>query len=350
MLIYNDQNWLLYIAAFFSAFGIALLMTPLAKKLSFKLGGVAYPNARSMHKEPLPSLGGIAIVAGFFVSMALLVPFMPELRTKEFAGFLVGGVIIALLGMVDDIFTLRPRTKLIAQILAALVVVASGTTISVVKWPFFASLNAFAPPITVLWIVGITNAVNFIDGLDGLAAGVSSICALCLMILCLISGSNMAVMLAASIAGSCFGFLPRNFSPAEVIMGDMGALFLGYVLAVSSIMGLFKSYALLAVAIAGFVLALPIFDMLFVMVCRTLSGKSMAEADKGHLHHRLVNLGFSQARSVVILYVVSALCGVISIVIALTDLRAVGVVGVFLPVFLLMLYVYRKRMDKKRSR
>ncbi|MDR1531130.1 MAG: undecaprenyl/decaprenyl-phosphate alpha-N-acetylglucosaminyl 1-phosphate transferase [Clostridiales bacterium] len=348
MFLYSNHNWILYIAAFFSAFGITLASTPLAKKISFKVGGVAYPNVRSMHKEPMPSLGGIAIVLGFLVSVLLLTPFIPELRTKEFAGFIAGAVIIALVGAVDDIYELRPLPKFIFQVIAALVVVCTGTTINFMKWPFLANFPFLGPPVTILWIVGITNAVNFIDGLDGLAAGVSSICGLCLTVLCVLSGNQLAVMLSAAIAGSCFGFLPRNFSPAEVIMGDMGALFLGYVLSVSSIFGLFKGYALLAVAIAGFVLALPIFDMLFVTVRRILSGKAFSAADKGHLHHRLIAMGYSQTRSVLILYLFSALCGAISIVIAFTNLdwRALGVIVAFLVMFLMMLYVYKKRMGK----
>lgn len=337
------QNWLLYIAAFASAFGIALVCTPFAKRLAIRLGAIDYPRKRGMHEEPIPRMGGVAIVVSFIVTAGLMMPFVEDLRSKQFVGFLIGGVIIALTGVVDDIYGLKPRAKLAMQILVSLIVIYSGTRITFVAWPVLTSFEAISAPVTMLWIIGITNAVNLIDGLDGLAAGVSSISALCLMVLCLISGNQPAAVLAATLAGSCFGFLPRNFSPAEVFMGDSGALFLGYVLAVSSIIGLFKSYALLAVVITVFALALPIFDTAFAMIRRAANGKPIMSADRGHLHHRLVDAGYSHARAVIILYAVSIVCGVIAILIALKDLRAVLIVALFVLILALMVFVYKKR-------
>ncbi len=340
------HNWLLYIAAFASAFGISLFATPFSKKLAKKVGAIDYPKSRGMHKEPIPRMGGVAIVSGFVITMSILSPFVSELRTKEFLGFIIGVLIIVALGMLDDIYALKPKTKLIMQLTAALIVVFSGTRINFVMWPFAANLEAFSIPITIVWIIGVTNAVNLIDGVDGLAAGVSSICALCLMVLCIISGTPLAVVLTAAIAGSCFGFLPRNFSPAEVIMGDTGALFLGFVLATTSIIGVFKSYAILSVVIAVLTLALPIFDTIFAMLRRFLNGKPIMEADRGHLHHRLIDNGYSHSKAVVTLYGLSALCGIVAIVIALKDLRAMFVLGIFIAVLLLMIYVYKKRTKR----
>jgi UDP-GlcNAc:undecaprenyl-phosphate GlcNAc-1-phosphate transferase len=338
-----QNNWLLYIAAFASAFAIALLCTPFAKKLSVRFGAVDYPKKRGMHKEPIPRMGGIAIVISFLVTAAVITPFVEGFYPGQLLGFLAGAVIIAITGALDDIYGLRPRAKLVMQIIVSLIVIYSGTRINFVMWPVLTQFEALSAPITMLWIIGIINAVNLIDGLDGLAAGVSSISALCIAVLCFISGNTPAAALAAILAGSCFGFLPRNFNPAEVFMGDTGALFLGYVLAVSSVMGLFKSYALLAVGIAGFALALPIFDTAFAMVRRAAKGKPIMRADRGHLHHRLIDAGFSHARTVVILYIISFICGIIAIAIALQDLRAVFVMTVFVIIMALMLYVYKKR-------
>ena len=341
------HNWLLYIAAFASAFGISLVTTPLAKKISIKLGGIDYPKDRGLHKEPLPRMGGIAIVLGFMLTMFILLPFIPEMRTMQFAGFIVAALIIVILGMFDDIHNLSSKLKLAVQIVAALIVIYSGTRINVVSWPYFASLEMMSAPITLIWIIGVTNAVNLIDGVDGLAAGVSSIAALCLAFLCVLSGNPMAVFFTTTLAGSCWGFLPRNFSPAELIMGDTGATFLGFALAVSSIIGVYKAYALLAVLISVFAIALPIFDTLFAMLRRALNGRPIMEADRGHLHHRLIDSGLSHKQAVIVMYCISIFCAIISILIAVRDYRAVIVVFVFVLVCFLMTYVYRKRVNDR---
>lgn len=340
------HDWILYMAAFASAFGISLVGTPYAKKLSLRVGAIDYPRDRGMHTEPIPRMGGIAIVLGFMITMGILAVFLPDLRTKQFAGFVAGALIIAATGIIDDVFTLRARNKLFLQIAAALVVVLTGTRIGVVLHPITAYLESLSAPITLLWIIGVTNAVNLIDGVDGLAVGISSIGALCLMVLCILSGSQLAVVLTAALAGSCLGFLPCNFSPAELIMGDTGALFLGFVLSVSSIIGVFKGYALLAVLVAVFALALPITDTLFAIIRRAVNHKPIMEADRGHLHHKLIDAGYSHKQAVVILYGVNLLTGLVAIVIAIRDMRAIIVTAVFLLVMLAMLYVYRRRTQE----
>lgn len=341
-----NHDWILYIAAFACAFAISLLTTPFSKKISIKLGAIDYPKKRGLHKEPIPRMGGIAIVLGFMVTMLILMPFMPELRSTQFIGFIVGAIVIVILGMLDDIYDLKARIKLVVQIIAALIVVYSGTRISVVNWPISTAFEPISAPITLIWIIGVTNAVNLIDGVDGLAAGVSGIGALCLMILCILSGSELAVVLSATLCGSCLGFLPRNFSPAEVFMGDTGATFLGYVLAVSSIIGVYKGYALLSVLIAALALALPIFDMLFAMIRRFIKGKPIMQADRGHLHHRLIDSGYSHKQAVCILYGISAIGAGLSILIAMKDMRAIIVAVVSVMVLSLMLFVYKRRVFK----
>ena len=341
---YIAHDWLLYIMSFAVSFGIVLFLTPWARRVSVKLGAIDKPKPRGMHKKPIPRMGGIAIVLGFMATMGIAVLFMEDLRTLQFAGFLVGGVIIVGLGMLDDIFELKAGIKFAVQIVAALVVVFTDTRIEFIDWPFQEVLTTFSIPVTILWIVGMVNAVNLIDGVDGLAAGVTSIAALFLTVLCIMTGSPLAVVFAAALAGSCLGFLPRNFSPADVIMGDTGATFLGYVLAVSSIIGVFKGYALLSLVIMIFALALPIMDTVFVSVRRILSGKAPWRPDRGHLHHRLIDMGFTQKQTVVILYAASFVSGGIAILIAVRDPRAFIIALVSLFVMLSIIYAYRKRV------
>ena len=341
-----EPNWLLYIAAFGCAFVVSLLMTPPARRLSIKVNAIDYPRARGLNKEPIPRMGGVAIVAGFMVAMGMLLMFMPDLRTLQFIGFIVGGFVIALLGMMDDIYQLRALTKLIGQIVAAIIIVATGTRVTFLDSLFPAFLSRIDIPITIIWIVGVTNAVNFIDGVDGLAAGVASIACVSLTALCILSGSGTAVVFAIALAGACLGFLPRNFSPADVYMGDTGSMFLGYVLAVTSVIGVYKSAALLTIVIAVLALALPIFDTVFAMLRRLITHKPIMEADRGHLHHKLIDKGYSHKKTVVILYLISAVMGGIAVLIAVRDLRATVVAVVTIVVILLVVFVYRKRVDK----
>ena len=344
-----EHNWLLYIAAFAVAFGATLFATPYSKKFSAAIGAIDLPKKRGMHSTPIPRMGGIAIVFGFVITVLLMTFFVYELHSLEFAGFIAGGVIIVITGILDDMHNLRARTKLMFQIAAAAVVIASGTRIEFVFWPFVTDISALSIPITLVWIIGMTNAVNLIDGLDGLAAGVASICAMALMVLCILSGSPTAVVLSAALAGSCLGFLPRNFSPAEIFMGDTGALFLGYVLAVTSIIGVFKFYAMLSVVIVFFALALPIFDTLFAMARRALNGKPIMGADRGHLHHRLIDSGLSTPKTVVMLYILSIVTGMIAIAIAVADFLALFVVVVFAVALSVMILVYRSRLKPKNQ-
>lgn len=341
------HNWTLYLAAFLGAFGITLLTTPFAKWLAFKVHAIDQPKARGMHHKPMPRLGGVAIVLGFMVTMLVLFPYVHEMDTRAFAGFLVGCGIIVVLGVFDDIYNLNAKLKLAFQILAALVVILTGTRINVVFWPFSTALNLFSIPFTLVWIVGVTNAVNLIDGLDGLAAGISSIAAFSLMILCIITGSELAVVLTAALAGSCIGFLPRNFNPAEIFMGDSGSTFLGFVLAVSSIMGVFKGYAVLAVGVSILCLALPIGDTLFAMTRRAAKGQPIMSPDRGHLHHRLIDRGFTQKQAVLLMYGISSGCGLLAIFLAVRRAETLAVVLLTVFVLSIVIYYFNKRGKSK---
>lgn len=341
------HNWLLYMAAFATSFAISLVTTPFSKKVAYKFHAIDYPKSRGLNKEPMPRMGGIAIVLGFIITVLLLTPFVNGFHSKQFIGFIIGGIIIVILGILDDIYELSAKFKFLIQIIAAIVVISTGTRIDVIMWPFWQYLKPFSPIITFVWIIGLVNAVNLIDGVDGLAAGVTSIAALCLMILCILSGSELAVVLSAILAGSCLGFLPRNFSPAEIYMGDTGSTFLGYVLAVSSCIGVYKSYAILSIIIAVLAMALPILDTLFAMIRRAVQHKPIMGADRGHLHHRLIDSGYSHKQAVMILYGLSIISAVIAILIAIQDFRATIIVFLFFIVLMLMLYVYNNRTNKK---
>jgi len=317
-----------YLISFILSFIVAFFATPIAKKVAFKIGAVDVPrDNRRMHKKPIARLGGLAIISGFLVSVLFYVldsfydVNSPLNVNRQFFGFLAGMLIIVCIGIIDDIKTLSARFKLVFQIISALAVVLSGTRIEYVTNPFsetgISRLNPILSyAITLIWIIGITNAINLIDGLDGLAAGVSSIASLSLFIVSIIFERWDVAILTAALAGSTLGFLPYNFNPAKIFMGDTGATFLGFTLGVVSIQGTLKSYAAIAIAIPILVLGLPLFDTVFAIIRRFFNGKPIMEADRGHLHHRLIDMGLSQKQSVLIMYILSAALGLCAIVLA----------------------------------
>lgn len=340
----------LYITAFLMAFVISLATTPLAKIIAFKVGAIAQPRARDVHKKPIPRMGGIAIVTGFMVTLFVVIRYLPILDWKQIIGMSIGAMIIFLLGFFDDIFELGAKLKFLIQIGAATLVALSGIRIEFISIPFIpdhlTALNALSIPITVIWIIAVTNAVNLIDGLDGLAAGVSCIASLCLMILSIHSGYPLAVVLTATLAGSCFGFLPYNFNPASIFMGDTGSTFLGFILGVTSILGLLKGYTIATIIVAVLILGLPIFDTTFAIVRRALSGKPIMAPDRGHLHHRLMDRGYSHKHAVVTLYGISGIFGLSAIALAQHDLRFVVAVFVIMG---LLFYFNMKKMSTQKN-
>lgn len=299
--------------------------TPLVKSLSIKMGAVDIPkDSRRMHDHPIPRMGGLAIFFGFVVSMLLLVP----LDTAK-KGMMLGAVIIVVLGILDDKYALPAKPKFLVQIIAALIAVLAGNRIEVLSNPNIFSSNPvwqlgwLAYPVTVIWIVAITNAVNLIDGLDGLACGVSTIGAATMMVIALLvreldSELDVAVMMAA-LVGACIGFLPYNFNPAKIFMGDTGATFLGFIMATVSVEGMFKQYAIISFVVPFLMLGLPIFDVCFAVVRRVSHGQSPMQPDRGHVHHRLIDMGFSQKQAVGVLYVISAILGLSAVVLTATN-------------------------------
>ena len=311
-----------FIAPFFLALLISFISTPLVRKLAFKIGAVDIPkDDRRIHKEPMPLIGGLAI---FFSVIAVTLIFLP--LNREIVSILIGGTIIVIGGVIDDLRELNPKTKFVFQIIAGLIIIYGGVKVDFVTNPFTKDssliyLHWLSIPITLFWIVGITNTLNFIDGLDGLSAGVAMISSITLMIVAGKFGYTSVIILSASIAGACLGFLPFNFNPAKIFMGDTGALFLGFMLAAITIEGVMKSVATIAIVAPILILSGPIFDTTFAIFRRLLNGQSIASADKGHLHHRLLNKGYSQKKSVLILYAMSAGFGLFAIVISRANTR-----------------------------
>ena len=295
---------------------VSFLMTPVVRTLANKAGAIDVPrDARRMHTKPVPRLGGLAIFIGFMVSALLFVPI-----TAETKSILLGAVVIVILGVVDDSMALPAGVKFVVQIAAALIPATHGVTIRAFSNPNIFSDNLYwvlgglSIPLTVLWIVAVTNSVNLIDGLDGLANGVSTISATTMLVLALLlAEADVSVMLAA-LVGASIGFLPYNLNPAKMFMGDTGATFLGYILATMSIQGLFKYYAVVSFVVPFLILGLPIFDTGFAFFRRLAHGQNPMRADRGHIHHRLIDMGLNQKQAVASLYVISAILGLSAVV------------------------------------
>lgn len=342
----NLNPWL----ALFSAFVVALVvcnrMTPPVKRFAERIGAMDIPkDDRRVHNHPIPRMGGLAIIVGFFLAVLLFVPV-----SEKVYGIVIGAFIIAGMGFVDDIVNLKPTVKLVLQLFAAFVCVRFGLVIDAVTWPVtqtYMELGWFGVPITMLWIVLCTNAFNLIDGLDGLAAGVTAICSFFLLaasILFFTAEPSAAIILTALI-GACLGFIPFNFNPAKIFMGDVGSQFLGFILATVSILGLFKLQTVVA-------FALPLADTGFAVIRRLAHGQSPFQADKGHFHHRLLALGMSQKQTVLVLYGVAAIGGVISLWIAGRGpvVRALCIVAILVTLLCIGILVFIRNPRRARAR
>lgn len=299
--------------------GLSFVLTPQIIKFAVKIGAVDIPkDDRRIHTKPIPRLGGLSIYM-VFISMFLFVNHMDIL--KNF-GIITASFIIILMGVKDDITPMKAKEKFLIQILAAIILYSTGFKIEFLTnffsdltlnfvgiyigdYIYFGSIFSFI--VTVFWIVGITNTINLIDGLDGLAAGVSFIASIAIATVAFLNGRIEVAMLTLILSGAILGFLPYNFNPARVFMGDTGSLFLGLMLSVLSIEGAVKTTTAFTLFIPVIILGIPIFDTAFAIVRRFLSGKSISEADKGHLHHRLLFLGMNQKRAVLSLYFISSL-------------------------------------------
>ena len=302
-----------YLVPFLAAFILTFVQMPFVIKLAKKKGFLDVPkDSRRVHKKPIPVGGGIAMVISVTILMLVFLPI-----NKSLIMAIISSLVIALSGLYDDKYDLSPKLKFGFQILAAIILIIGGMKIEFFTNPFdyedaLLILNMLSIPVTIFWVCGITNTINLIDGLDGLASGVSMICAISMFFITYQMGRYDVSLVCALVAGACLGFLPFNFNPAKIFMGDTGALYLGFMLSYISISGFLKQAAILMIFVPVLILGVPVFDTAFAMVRRKLSGKSMVEADKGHLHHRLLKMGLNQRQTVVILYSISAIFGVLA--------------------------------------
>lgn len=312
---------LVYFKAFLLAAIITAALTPLAIKLAPKIGAMDVPrDGRRMHDHPIPRFGGIGIFIGMTVAILVFVRRTEGLvGSSQLAGFLAGAAMMVVLGLIDDLHGMKARTKLAGQIVCAVVpCIFSVRVFGITKFisgGYFVFPLWFSVIVTILWIVGITNTINLIDGLDGLAAGVSCISCIAVAYTSYLAGRPETCQLVLAIAGAAFGFLLFNFHPAKIFMGDAGSMLLGYSLATMSLIGVSstKGTVLFVSLIPLIILALPIFDTAFAIIRRVANRRPIMSPDKGHLHHRIMAMGFGQARTVTALYCISAIMGVAGI-------------------------------------
>ncbi len=292
---------------------VAAVMTPFAIWLAPRIGAMDIPkDNRRVHNKPMPRFGGIAIFAGIMVGLLVFAR-----EDRGMVPVMVGCAMIYVLGAIDDLKNLRPLVKLLGQIFCASVSFAMGLRIPFITNYFGEGNMVFGEVacyiMTVLWLIAITNAVNLIDGLDGLAAGISAISALCIGFVAFIHGHYVPTVGMMVIAGAALGFLPYNFHPARIFMGDGGSQLLGFAIAAMSILGTVKSAAVVVVAIPAIVLGLPIFDTIMAIVRRVMRRQSIGTADKEHLHHRIMKAGFGQRRAVLLMYCISGILGIMAV-------------------------------------
>ncbi|KAB7706602.1 undecaprenyl/decaprenyl-phosphate alpha-N-acetylglucosaminyl 1-phosphate transferase [Bacillus aerolatus] len=299
----------------FLAFVICILaslaITPLVKKLAIATGVVDKPNYRKVHERIMPRMGGLAIFISFMIGIFVLQP-----ESKYNLAIVIGGFIIIVTGVLDDRFELSAKVKLGGQLLAALVVVFyGGVQMEFITLPFGGEMEFgfLSIPLTILWIVGITNAINLIDGLDGLAAGVSSIALLTISLMAFMKGDIYVMSMALLVLGSTLGFLHYNFHPAKIFMGDTGALFLGYIIAVLSLLG-FKNVTVISLIIPIIILGVPISDTFFAIIRRKVNKQPLSAPDKSHLHHCLLRMGYTHKQTVFIVYAIASMFGLAAII------------------------------------
>ncbi|MFH1479382.1 MAG: hypothetical protein ABIG92_06410 [Candidatus Omnitrophota bacterium] len=293
-----------YIISFLVAFVLSIILTPLIKKMALAKGFVAKPREDRWHKKEVALFGGVAIFISFIIPYVFLVHI-----TVEGVGIIVCGAIMFLFGLFDDIRHIKPYTKLIGQIIVASLLVVFGVRINIIPY------DIVSVPLTVLWMLIIVNAINLLDNMDGLAAGVAAIISAILFLFTFLNGNFTVSLPALILAGSLFGFLRYNFSPAKIFMGDCGSMFIGFMLATITLQGSWKesTHLLMVLAIPVLVLAVPIFDTAFVALMRGLSSRNVFQGGKDHISHRMVVLGLSDKKAVMVLYIICIVFGAISV-------------------------------------
>lgn len=347
------MDYLFYILVFLGTALVSFLCTLLFKEIAPRIGAVDIPNERKIHKKPIARLGGVAIFIALFVSVFTVLPL-----NKHIIGVFVGALILLIFGVLDDIFSISPWIKLFGQIMAASVIVIFGIGINFITNPFggYFMLDTIKFPLeifgniyhivlladlfTIFWIVLVINSVNFLDGVDGLASGVSGIAAFVLFLLSLSSYVNQpdTAIFSLILAGAALGFLPLNFFPAKIFMGDSGSMFLGFILAVLAIISGGK------VATTLLILGLPIIDLLWAVIRRLASGKSPFRPDKKHFHHELLNIGLSQRQTVLIIYAITLSFGIFSLYVRSAG-KLVGLTALIVLIIFTISFISSKKSN-----
>ena len=313
------MDWLECGVLFTVALIATIALTPLAKRLAVRLDAIDYPSSRRVNNRPIPRLGGAAILGGLFVCLLVLFVGMrwAGWRTPfvSYPGMPIN-YLVMLVGFVDDVISLRPRIKFAGQVVAATIVAASGLLLSSIHNPFgpgFIEFGWLAYPLTIFYLVAFANIINLIDGLDGLAAGICAISASTIFIFAIITHRYDAAVFSIALAGACIGFLRYNFHPASIFMGDSGALTLGFALGIVSLMAIARSALFMSLLVPVLAAGIPVLDTAFAIIRRVRAHKPIDAADKGHIHHRLLQAGFSQRKTVLIMWgwtLILALCGI----------------------------------------
>jgi UDP-GlcNAc:undecaprenyl-phosphate GlcNAc-1-phosphate transferase len=293
------------------AFGIPLLLTPLIRRLAVAAGAIDQPGQRKVHQQPTPCWGGLGIFLGFAAALMVILPAVPLLSRGQVHGLLAGGLVVLVVGMIDDWRGISPLAKLLGQVLAAVVAVSLGVRVHFITNPFggILSLGYLSFPLTVAWLVAITNALNLVDGLDGLAAGIAAISAGTVAFVSFSQGVPLVGICSLLLAASALGFLPHNWHPAKIFMKDAGSMFLGFTLASLAAIGLTKLATAFSLILPILILGIPISDMLLAIIRRLMRGQHIFTADGEHIHHRLLDLGLNHSQTVLVIYGVSLLLG-----------------------------------------
>ncbi|MBK5252313.1 MAG: undecaprenyl/decaprenyl-phosphate alpha-N-acetylglucosaminyl 1-phosphate transferase [Peptostreptococcaceae bacterium] len=338
----------IYILPIIIAAILTFIMTPMAEKLARKVGAMDVPkDDRRVHTSPIPRMGGLAIYLAFVATLVIFAG-MDDMTM----GIIIGSTMIVGVGIVDDIRGVSAKVKLLVQILAALVLVHFGVKIDFFT-NFFESegliyLGNLSIPITVFWVVGITNTFNLIDGLDGLAAGISTISATTLSYIAFVNGRYEMALVTLILAGCCVGFLPFNFNPARIFMGDTGSLFLGFVLSAISIQGTIKGATALTMVLPILAMGLPIMDTTLAILRRIIGGRSIMEADKGHLHHKLLSAGLCQKRAVLLMYGISLMLGISAVLLMNSEyISGFAIIAATLVIAMIPVMMEQARAGKK---
>ncbi|MFO7635752.1 MAG: MraY family glycosyltransferase [Clostridia bacterium] len=351
-----------FFLTFLFAFAVSIVVYPLVKKVALRSGAISVPHKdRHIHEKPIPLLGGLSIIIGFGFSILMNYLFNTSfVASWELIGLAAGIVIIMAMGILDDIHELKPSIKALFQIAAAVTaILISGSRFESFTNPTDINTVIILPPVisflvTIFWIFALTNAFNLVDGLDGLAGGTGAICALTLFVISLIRpdaemvGSYVSIVLIA-LAGGCLGFLPFNFNPAKIFMGESGSAFIGFTLALVSIQGTLKSYAALSLFIPIIAFGLPILDIILAFLRRIIKRRPVSQGDRQHIHHRLIDMGLSQKNTVLILYSASILLGIFSILLAGQGMQNMGYLLIILLAIMIMavLFLYIPSHSRK---